>query len=204
MFCIKCGSNVSSEADFCQKCGYALKDDDATVVAARPQIASNKPAPFSSEHPEEQRIFSIRPTALFINIGYGAAILTGIALVVLMSLLIPIAVPWWVSVIVGLSPLLIPAYYHVMRNMVLYTLTDSKIEIDHGFISRTTRNVPLGKIQDVTVSRSVMQRLMGFGNLVIENAGETGGEIVLKNISSPQHYADLLLKQLRKFHKGDV
>lgn len=202
MFCIKCGANVSEDAEFCQKCGHVVKDDERTLVAAAP-LRQNKPQKFQSGNLEEQRIFSIRPTGLFINIGYGLAVLTGVVLVILLSL-VPIGVPWWLSIVVGLSPLLIPAYYHIVRNMVLYTLTDSKIEIDHGFISRTTRNVPLGKIQDVTVSRSVMQRLMGFGNLIIENAGETGGEIVLKNISAPQHYADLLLKQLRKFHKGDV
>jgi hypothetical protein len=39
--------------------------------------------------------------------------------------------------------------------MIRYTLTDSKIEIDYGLIARTTRNIPLAKIQDVTVSASI-------------------------------------------------
>ncbi len=199
MFCIKCGSAMSDEAEFCPRCGFAAGDEEVTRVAsyrAKPQI-------FESAQLEETHIFSIRPTSLFIYTGYVLAILAGVALVVLLSML-PIAVPWWVSVLVGLSPLLIPAYYHLMLYMTLYTLTDSKIEIDHGFISRTTRNIPLGKIQDVTVTASVPQRLLGFGNLVIENAGETTGAIVLKNISSPRHYADLLLKQLRRVHRLDM
>ena len=70
--------------------------------------------------------------------------------------------------------------------MVRYTLTDSKIEIDEGFISKTTRNVPLRTIQDVTVSATIPQRMLGFGNLIIENAGETTVKIVLKNINSPE------------------
>lgn len=196
MFCIKCGSTVKEGADFCAKCGFAVGDEEATRVA----LPSNKPAFFESGELEETRIFSIRPTAIFIHAGYVLAVLFGIGLVAVLSIL-PIAVPWWVLLLVGFSPLLIPAYHHLMRNMVLYTLTDSKIEIDTGFISRTTRNIPLGKIQDVTVNASVMQRLLGFGDLVIENAGETTGSIVLKNISSPRHYADLLLKQLRQFNK---
>jgi uncharacterized membrane protein YdbT with pleckstrin-like domain len=196
MFCIKCGSVVSEEAEFCPRCGYAVGDAEVTKIASH----QNKPQFFESGQLEETHIFSIRPTALFIYTGYVLAILAGIVLVVLLSW-VPMAVPWWVSVLVGLAPLLIPAYYHLMRNMILYTLTDSKIEIDRGFISRTTRNIPLGKIQDVTVQASVAQRLLGFGNLVIENAGETTGSIVLKNINSPRHYADLLLKQLRQFNK---
>ena len=44
--------------------------------------------------------------------------------------------------------------------MVRYTLTDSKIEIDYGLIARTTRNILLPKIQDVTVSASIPQRIL--------------------------------------------
>ena len=84
------------------------------------------------------------------------------------------------------------------RNMVRYTLTDSKIEIDTGLIARTTRNIPLTKIQDVTVSASIPQRLLGFGDLIIDNASELGGSTVLHNISKPRHYADLLLRELRR------
>lgn len=203
MFCIKCGAVMNDEAEFCAKCGYAAGDAEITRVAAPANSAAGRLQLFEPEHPEEVHIFSIRPTALFINIGYVLAILAGIVLVVLLAML-PISVPWWISVLVGLSPLLIPAYHHLMRNMILYTLTDSKIEIDKGFISRTTRNIPLGKVQDVTVSAGMLQRMLGFGDLVIENAGETTGRIVLKNISAPRHYADLLLKQLRRVHRLDM
>jgi len=83
--------------------------------------------------------------------------------------------------------------------MLRYTLTDSKIEIDYGLIARTTRNIPLSKIQDVTVSATIIQRLLGFGNVVIDNASEVGGTTVLRNINSPRHYADLLLRELRRW-----
>jgi uncharacterized membrane protein YdbT with pleckstrin-like domain len=205
MFCIKCGAAMNEDAEFCAKCGYAAGDPEITRVTRTPGHSIMPQVFASGEELEEVHIFSVRPTAIFINIGYVLAILGGIALVILLSLLSSaagIGVPWWISVLLGLSPLLLPAYYHLMRNMILYTLTDSKIEIDKGFISRSTRNIPLGKIQDVTVTASVLQRLLGFGNLVIENAGESTGSIVLKNISSPRHYADLLLKELRQFNRG--
>src|SRR5207245_6307741 len=101
---------------------------------------------------------------------------------------------------VALGLLLIPAYYHLKRNMVRYTLTDSKIEIDYGLIARTTRNIPLAKIQDVTVSASIPQRILGFGNVIVDNASEIGGTTVLHNINDPRHYADLILRELRRWH----
>src|SRR5437660_4722606 len=106
----------------------------------------------------------------------------------------------YISISPALALLLIPDYYHIKRNMIRYTVTDSKIEIDYGLIARTTRNIPLAKIQDVTVSASIPQRILGFGDVVVDNASELGGTTILHNINDPRHYADLLLRELRQRH----
>ena len=126
----------------------------------------------------------------------GMLVLGAIALTILLAMIPFIDIPWYISLPIALSLLLIPAYYHLKRNMLRYTLTDSKIEIDYGLIARTTRNIPLGKIQDVTVSASIPQRILGFGDVVIDNASEIGGTTVLHNINTPRHYADLILRHL--------
>jgi uncharacterized membrane protein YdbT with pleckstrin-like domain len=151
------------------------------------------------EHDLEQVIFTTRPTLIFIKIGYLAAVIAAILVTVLLAMIPGVEVPFYISLPLALSLLLIPAYYHLRRNMLRYTLTDSKIEIDYGLISRTTRNIPLSKIQDVTVSASIWQRLLRFGDVVIDNASEMGGTTVLKNINTPRHYADLLLRELRRW-----
>ena len=194
MFCIKCGARNSDEAIYCQKCGALLEAEEQTRIA-RPVKAET----FDSEDAERQ-IFSITPTLMFVKIGYGLTVLGALLLVALFSAFIP-SVTSWIPVLAGLSLLLIPAFYHLKHKIVRYTLTDSKIEIDEGFISRTTKNVPLRTIQDVTVSATVPQRMLGFGNLIIENAGENESRIILKNINSPKKYADVLLKQMRLLNK---
>jgi uncharacterized membrane protein YdbT with pleckstrin-like domain len=145
----------------------------------------------------EHVVFTVRPTMIFIKAGYALAVLGGIAVVFLLA---SIGVPAYISVAIALALLLIPAYYHVRRNMIRYTVTDSKLEIDTGLVARTTRNVPLSKVQDVTVAASIPQRLLGFGDIIVDNASEVGGTIVMHNISSPRHYADLLLRELRRWH----
>jgi len=148
----------------------------------------------------EEVVFTVRPTLIFIKLGYALAVIaSGLGLWSLISLLATFTpIPAYISVLMALALLLIPAYYHLRRNTVRYTLTDSKMEIDKGLIARTTRNIPLSKIQDVTVSASIPQRLLGFGDLIIDNASEEGGITVLHNISKPRHYADLLLRELRR------
>jgi len=150
-----------------------------------------------SDQDLERTIFTVRPTLIFIKAGYALAVLGAIAIVFLLAM---INVPAYISVPIALALLLIPAYYHVRRNMIRYTVTDSKLEIDTGLIARTTRNIPLSKIQDVTVSASIPQRVLGFGDIIVDNASELGGTTVLHNISNPRHYADLLLRELRRWH----
>lgn len=191
MFCIKCGTKNVAEAVYCHKCGSPFEIEEKTQVATNP----NK---------EEIKVFSIRPTMMFIQAGYAVTIAGAFLLVAFLyyfGKFFGLIIPWWLSVFGGLALLIIPFYYHLKRNSVRYTLTDSKVEIDEGFISRTTRNVPLRTIQDVTVSASILQRLLGFGNLIIENANETDGKVVLKNVNSPKYYADILLKQMRLLDK---
>ena len=196
MRCPDCGAQLDPNSRFCNHCGAATRDPDETRIA---RTSSAAPAHYGDDDIDGV-IFTTRPTMLFIKIGYGAAVLGAILITVLLAMVRFIDIPWYISLPVALSLLLIPAYYHLKRNMVRYTLTESKIEIDYGLIARTTRNILLPKIQDVTVSASISQRLLGFGDVVIDNATEVGGTTVLHNINNPRHYADLILRQLRQWH----
>ena len=193
MHCSNCGSYVPPGVRFCSGCGSPASDPEATRIA---RIQSGIPMPADEDDDLEQIIFTVRPTMIFIKLGYALAAIGAIGLVFLLALT---PLPSWISVLLALSLLLIPAYYHLRRNMVRYTLTDAKMEIDTGLIARTTRNIPLSKIQDVTVSASIPQRILGFGDLIVDNASELGGTTVLHNISKPRYYADLLLRELRRW-----
>ncbi len=194
MHCSNCGSYIPPGVRFCSNCGSPAGDPEVTRIA---RVQGGLPVQPETNEDLEQVIFTVRPTMIFIKVGYLLAVLAAFALVFLLAW---IDVPAMFSIPVALALLLVPAYYHLRRNMVRYTLTDSKLEIDTGLIARTTRNVPLSKIQDVTVSASIPQRLLGFGDLIVDNASEISGTTVLHNIRNPRHYADLLLRQLRRWH----
>jgi membrane protein YdbS with pleckstrin-like domain len=199
MRCVNCGSFLDSDSRFCKNCGASIRDPEETQLA---RTEPSSPARHDvSDNDVEHVIFTVRPTLLFVKIGYGLAILAAIALTIALQF-IPLLrdIPVYITIPIALALLLIPAYYHLRRNMIRYTLTDSKIEIDYGLIARTTRNIPLAKIQDVTVSASIRQRILGFGDVVVDNASEIGGSTILHNINTPRHYADLLLRELRRWH----
>jgi membrane protein YdbS with pleckstrin-like domain len=194
MHCSNCGAYVAPGVRFCSGCGSPAHDPDVTRIA---RTQGGLPERLDGSQDLEQTIFTVRPTLIFIKLGYALAVIGGIGLVVLLAM---ISVPWYISIPLALALLLIPAYYHLRRNMVRYTLTDAKVEIDTGLVARTTRSMPLSKIQDVTVAASIPQRILGFGDVIIDNASEMGGTTVLHNISNPRQYADLLLRELRRWH----
>ncbi|MGH9942537.1 MAG: PH domain-containing protein [Pyrinomonadaceae bacterium] len=203
---MSCGALVPEGARFCAGCGASVVDAEATRLAVQPRggvAVETRPAAQPAVHARgdledvEQVIFNVRPTFLFIGIGYGLAALAAVFVTVLLAYFNLLSAP--VSLLLSLPLLLIPAYQHLRRNTINYTLTDSKIVISRGLLSHRTRNLPLRNIQDVTVSASLLQRLLGFGDLVIENANEQGGQTLLDNIPAPRRHADLLLRELRRW-----
>jgi membrane protein YdbS with pleckstrin-like domain len=224
-FCRKCGADVSGQQSAVSS--QPEEPEEETRVAPRFDVRESENIPIRDELDDianeakaysrgglgariggdadtdatEAEIFSITPTLMFVKAGYVLAAIGALLLVAVTSSFLSQYVSVWEAVLIGLLLFLIPAFYHFKRKLVRYTLTDSKLEIDEGFISRNTRNVPIRRIQDVTVSSSMMQRLLGFGNLVIDNASDEGGKVVLKNINTPKHYADILLRQMRRLDR---
>ena len=194
MTCSSCGAYVTPSVRFCSNCGAPTADPEMTKIA---RLQARALDVNYDDDALEQTVFTVRPTMIFIKAGYALAVIGGIALVFLLA---SIGVPATISILLALALLLIPAYYHIRRNMIRYTVTDSTLQIDTGLISRTTRNIPLSKIQDVTVSATIPQRILGFGDIKVDNASEIGGTTIMHNISSPRHYADLLLRELRRWH----
>ncbi|MEO8573361.1 MAG: PH domain-containing protein [Pyrinomonadaceae bacterium] len=200
MFCSKCGKENSDDAVYCQKCGRPFDAEEETRVAMR----LSTPKDVRRQDPNDSpQIFSITPTVKFVYAGYIVALVTAfVAAVVVGSLMgLTPSGTMVVGILFVIVAMLIPAYFHLKKRLVRYTLTDTMIEIDRGLISRTTQNIPLRRIQDVTVSATVTQRMFGFGDVIIDNASEDGGKVVLNDIDAPKKYAELMLREMRQLER---
>jgi uncharacterized membrane protein YdbT with pleckstrin-like domain len=66
-----------------------------------------------------------------------------------------------------------------------FVLTTERLIFRSGVVAKFGREIPLERINDVTFSQSVFERLIGIGDLVIESAGEHG-QSTFSDIRDPE------------------
>jgi uncharacterized membrane protein YdbT with pleckstrin-like domain len=66
-----------------------------------------------------------------------------------------------------------------------YELTNRRLRLRSGILTRRGRDFPLARISDVSFSHGILDRILGCGRLVVESAGEHG-ELVLNAIPHVQ------------------
>lgn len=67
-----------------------------------------------------------------------------------------------------------------------YVLTNERMMIREGLVNRTGRDLPLGRIEEVSFQHTFLERLVGSGTLIVSGAGERGPLV----LSSFPHVAD--------------
>ena len=68
-----------------------------------------------------------------------------------------------------------------------FVLTNERLVLRKGIIARSGVEIPLEVINDVIFSQTVFERLLSFGDLIIESAGEMG-QSRFSNIPRPDEF----------------
>ncbi|NMM34181.1 MAG: PH domain-containing protein [Phycicoccus sp.] len=59
-----------------------------------------------------------------------------------------------------------------------YTVTNRRLITRHGIITRTGRDIPLFRINDVAYEKGLLDRILGCGTLIISDATENVGVVL--------------------------
>lgn len=93
---------------------------------------------------------------------------------------------WMVGAVVVLCLLVVAIW--VLRPFLrwyttTYTLTDRRVLIRRGILTQSGRDIPLARVTDVAFRRTIWQRMVRAGTLILESAGEQG-QAVLTDVPS--------------------
>lgn len=91
----------------------------------------------------------------------------------------------WVRGAVGLAALLVLLRWSVWPFLVwwntVYIITDRRLIMRQGVLTRRGHDMPLTRLNDITFSHTLLDRLLGCGDLIVESAGERG-QVVLDDV----------------------
>jgi len=91
----------------------------------------------------------------------------------------------WVRLAVVAAGLLVVVRWTLVPFAVwwntLYVVTDRRLVMRQGVLSRSGHDMPLTRLNDVSFSHNLLERMLGCGTLVVESAGERG-QVVLTDV----------------------
>ena len=67
-------------------------------------------------------------------------------------------------------------------------VTDQRIFEISGLLTRTVASMPVGRVTDMTYKRTFAGRLLGFGEVTVESAGQEQGLSSIDHIPRPDHF----------------
>lgn len=74
-------------------------------------------------------------------------------------------------------------------NSRIFTITDRRVILDTGVMSRASKVIALDRVQDIGTNQSLLGRMLGYGRIEIDSAGASGAEVLLA-LPQPQRFRD--------------
>src|SRR3989442_10529631 len=67
-----------------------------------------------------------------------------------------------------------------------YVLTDQRVILNEGIVSKFSRSIAIDRIQDLTTFQGLWGRTWGFGDIELESAGGEGARLLRPGSRPPQ------------------
>lgn len=83
-----------------------------------------------------------------------------------------------------------------------YTLTNRRLVIRSGVLSRQGRDMPLARVNDVQFEHNLIERVLRCGTIVVESAGERG-QLVLHDVPDVEFVQHELYRLVEEQDEGD-
>jgi uncharacterized membrane protein YdbT with pleckstrin-like domain len=126
----------------------------------------------------------------------ATTILAALVLLVILALL-PLAGELRLFLMLGVALagiLIINLYYWGWRAHE-YVLTDQRVILNEGIVSKFSRSIAIDRIQDLTTFQGLWGRTWGFGDIELESAGREGAEL-LSTVPRPQQLRNAIFAQI--------
>jgi uncharacterized membrane protein YdbT with pleckstrin-like domain len=78
----------------------------------------------------------------------------------------------------------------IKRVATVYTITDRRLNIKRGIVSRNVQETRLQRVQNVNFNQSVYERLMQIGDVDFDTAGTDDSNFVFAGVAQPEQVVE--------------
>jgi len=190
--CPHCGQHLEGDEELCGQtitcpsCNGEIiipaKAAPARVAKVATLTASAPPAAAPPSPDEERQVFELKPTAK----AFLGEIIFGI-------LLIPVF-------LVGLI-ILLNVWYKTAS--LKYRLTTQRLFVQKGLIAKHLEELELFRVKDVTVRQGILQRILGFGTIIVLSTDDSNPQTALIGINKPVDVKETIRNTFRASRKRE-
>jgi uncharacterized membrane protein YdbT with pleckstrin-like domain len=172
MRCPQCGNDTQQGAAFCSRCG-------ARMYAPKPAAV------------REYALAQFRPSLWYYANGFlFGGVLIAIGAVLLYRKLEPIQAGF---AVIGVGALTFIVTM-IRARTISWSLTSDRLIEKRGLLASRRREMELADIRSVEVSKRVVQRMVGLGDVTIASAASADYAIRLNDIGAPDETAETIRK----------
>lgn len=89
-------------------------------------------------------------------------------------------------------------FYFGLPSFTTYKVTNQRIIIESGILTKRTKQFELFRIRDVSIKRNIIERMFNFGDITIDSTDVSDPSYIMKNIKESVHVADLIREAVRE------
>ena len=90
--------------------------------------------------------------------------------------------------------LLNPIETHAIR----WVLTTERLQIVRGILSRSTEEIELTRVRDVSYAQSLAQRALGIGTITVIGTDASAPSVVLHDVADPEDVKEMIRQAVRE------
>ena len=89
-------------------------------------------------------------------------------------------------------------YLGMPLSFTRYAISEDRLFLSVGLLNVRDEEVVLYRVRDISVARSLWQRLFGVGTVTVASSDKTTPNLVLKNVKKPMDVKEILHQQVEE------
>jgi membrane protein YdbS with pleckstrin-like domain len=188
IYCSNCGQHIPEDSNYCRFCGAAQHGVDAAVYHAESPSISHSPASYvisqaqnqnsaATHQPiKQQKNDYIKKRHLCKEVKWSFFI-SYLGTTIVLPLLFLLGAFIYPTIFILIFLIYLIALYitaSIVYDNFYFSIDETGFQKEHGVIHKHYVSIPYQQIQNVNITRSLLDRVLGLSRICIETAGSSG------------------------------